>query len=104
MLTSSANTLNTAIRLDFPEEQERGTIVADLAKNFNVRSSDIGGRSFDILSQIMKSGHKVIANDGKWVEINKETGVITVKEPVDRETECGEDSELECVIVLKVFK
>nr|XP_039267146.1 protocadherin beta-16-like [Styela clava] len=88
-------------RIDFPEEQEPGTVVAKLAELFSVRAAELTGRTFEILGQRMIAGHKEIASDGKWLKINRQTGVITVNQPVDRETECGNDPELECVILLQ---
>lgn len=89
-------------RMEFPEEQDPGTIVANLPQMFNVRFNDLPGRYFEIIGQRMKVGNKVVMSDGTWLKIDRSTGVISVDEPVDRETECGEDPELECVILLQV--
>lgn len=92
----------TTHRMEFPEEQDPGTVVANLPQMFNVRFNDLPGRYFEIIGQRMKVGNKVVTSGGKWLKIDRFTGVIAVDEPVDRETECGEDPDLKCVIMLQV--
>ena len=60
-------------------------------------------------------GHRKYGSGTPWVNLNQETGIVTVNRPVDRERDCGKDNSLNCIIkvivstfylheILKTFK
>ncbi|CAK8673498.1 unnamed protein product [Clavelina lepadiformis] len=88
------------VEIPFFEEQPKGTEIHNLKNDvsISVRPSVF----FKLTGQYMTSSGGPIMKE--WVALNEETGVITVNQRVDRETDCDADSLESCIIHVTVFQ
>ncbi|XP_053092851.1 protocadherin alpha-3 isoform X8 [Pangasianodon hypophthalmus] len=87
-----SNTANGQISYSIMEESSPGTTVGNLAKDLNLNVQDLEHRGFQIIS----------GPNARYFDLNVKTGVLHVKERIDREELCGRSTkctfELEAVI------
>lgn len=63
---------------------------------------DREGITFKIIKQYLTLGGDEIDDKTNWVTLNKETGVLKVATPVDRERDCRADQSKQCIVHVKV--
>ncbi|XP_058263970.1 protocadherin alpha-8-like isoform X4 [Hemibagrus wyckioides] len=81
--------VNGQIVYQIAEESTPGTAVGNLAKDFNLNVQDLESRGFHIVSE----------NYGRYFDLNRKTGIISVKEILDREELC--ERNIHCSIALE---
>ncbi|XP_060768595.1 protocadherin alpha-3-like [Neoarius graeffei] len=86
------NTANGQIAYSVMEESNLGTTVGNLAKDLNLNVQDLEHRGLQIIS----------GPNSRYFDLNVKTGVLRVKERIDREDLCGRSTkctfELEAVM------
>ncbi|XP_047015703.1 protocadherin alpha-3 isoform X10 [Ictalurus punctatus] len=86
------NIANGQITYSVMEESSPGTTVGNIAKDLNLNGQDLEHRGFQIIS----------GPNARYFDLNVKTGVLHVKERIDREELCGRSTkctfELEAVI------
>ncbi|XP_021484162.2 protocadherin beta-6-like [Meriones unguiculatus] len=80
-----------AIRYSMPEETESGYLVANLAKDLGLRAGELATRG----ARIHHRGSK------EHLQLDAETGILFLKEKLDREVLCGETDP--CVLHFQVI-
>ncbi|XP_022527776.2 protocadherin alpha-3 isoform X5 [Astyanax mexicanus] len=74
------------------EESKHGTTVGNLAKDLNINVQDLEPRGFQLVS----------GPNSRYFDVNVKTGVLLLKERIDREEICGRSSkcslELEAIV------
>ncbi|XP_052430012.1 protocadherin alpha-8-like isoform X9 [Carassius gibelio] len=73
------------------EEVNPGTAVGNLAKDFNINLQDIERRGFHIVSE----------SNRRYFDLNSKTGVLHVKERIDREEVC--EQNVKCSLPLEAI-
>ncbi len=73
------------------EEANPGTTVGNLAKDFNLNLQDIERRGFQVVSETNR----------RYFDLNLKTGVLHVKERIDREELCGQN--VKCSLPLEAI-
>ncbi|XP_061542630.1 LOW QUALITY PROTEIN: protocadherin alpha-3-like [Phycodurus eques] len=79
-------TASGQLSYSIPEESNPGTVVGNIAKDFNINVQDLRSRLFQIAAGAKK----------KFLEVNLQTGALYVNERIDREELCTE--EVKCSI------
>ncbi|KAM8994196.1 uncharacterized protein PRD47_014351 [Ara ararauna] len=79
------------LRYSLPEEMERNSFVANISKDLGVSPSQLAARSARVVSE----------GNEQLFRLNQNTGVLTAKEPLDREELCPQSDT--CMIVFKIF-
>ncbi|XP_002129128.2 protocadherin beta-18 [Ciona intestinalis] len=90
------------IRIQFLEEQPEATVVYNLKED--LLASQREGVYFKMLSQYMTSGVDITDDVTEWVQLDENSGIVTVNTPVDRETMCDADDTQPCVIHVKIAR
>nr|XP_023698685.1 protocadherin gamma-A11-like isoform X25 [Paramormyrops kingsleyae] len=89
----SVVSVNGQVRLSIPEEMERGSLIGNIAK-------DLG---LDI--KRLRSGNARIytGDSSEYIELDRERGLLLVKEKIDRESLCGKTTPcaLHCQVILE---
>ncbi|XP_048459462.1 protocadherin-10-like [Rhincodon typus] len=85
---SSWNLVLGQIRYSIPEELQLGAFVGNIAEDLGLDVKQLSTRSFRLVSGPRK----------QYVEINLDTGILFVKDKIDREEICGRS--LSCVLSL----
>ena len=73
------------------EESSAGTTVGNVAKNFNIDVKDLEHRGFQIVSGPNK----------RYFDVNTKTGILHVKERIDRDEICGQN--VKCTLPLEAI-
>ncbi|XP_041929679.1 protocadherin alpha-5-like isoform X28 [Alosa sapidissima] len=73
------------------EEANPGTTIGHLAKDFNLDVNDLQRRGF----------HIVAGQNARYFDVNVKTGILSVKERIDREVLCGSSGK--CAVPLEVI-
>ncbi|XP_075298087.1 protocadherin beta-16-like [Opisthocomus hoazin] len=68
------------VRYSVPEEAERGSFVANIAKDLGLAGEELSARQ----ARIVPEGEK------QYLQLNKHTGDLVVREQMDREELCGQ--------------
>ncbi|NWY07836.1 PCDBG protein, partial [Nothoprocta ornata] len=79
------------LRYSLAEEMERDAFVADVAKDLGVSLSQLAARKARVVSE----------GNEQYFRLNQNTGVLTVKETLDREEICPQSDV--CTLFFKVF-
>ncbi|NXK79378.1 PCDBG protein, partial [Amazona guildingii] len=79
------------LRYSLPEEMERDSFVADIAKDLGVSPSQLVARNARVVSE----------GNEQLFRLNQNTGVLTAKESLDREEICPQSDT--CMIFFKIF-
>ncbi|XP_061643428.1 protocadherin alpha-3-like [Phyllopteryx taeniolatus] len=79
-------TASGQLSYSIPEESNPGTVVGNIAKDFDINVQDLHSRLFQIAATAKK----------KFLEVNLQTGALYVNERIDREELCAE--EVKCSI------
>uniref|UniRef100_A0A8C5IFR6 Protocadherin gamma-C3 n=1 Tax=Junco hyemalis TaxID=40217 RepID=A0A8C5IFR6_JUNHY len=87
MCQSGAETL----RYSLPEEMERDSFVANIAKDLGVPLSQLAARKARVVSE----------GNEQLFRLNQNTGILTAKESLDREEICPQSDT--CTLVFKIF-
>ncbi|GCC29831.1 hypothetical protein chiPu_0008273 [Chiloscyllium punctatum] len=84
-----SNPLNNEIRYSIPEELQPGAFVGNIANDLGLRAEQLTARNFRVVSGPRK----------QYLEVNLNSGILFVKENIDREQLCG--SGLTCMLSLE---
>uniref|UniRef100_A0A8U8CB29 Protocadherin gamma-C3 n=1 Tax=Geospiza parvula TaxID=87175 RepID=A0A8U8CB29_GEOPR len=79
------------LRYSLPEEMERDSFVANIAKDLGVPLSQLAARKARVVSE----------GNEQLFRLNQNTGVLTAKESLDREEICPQSDT--CTLVFKIF-
>ncbi|NXY37034.1 PCDBG protein, partial [Pomatorhinus ruficollis] len=79
------------LRYSLPEEMERDSFVANIAKDLGVPLSQLAARKARVVSE----------GDEQLFRLDQRTGVLTAKESLDREEICPQSDT--CTLVFKIF-
>ncbi|XP_009696595.1 PREDICTED: protocadherin beta-15-like, partial [Cariama cristata] len=79
------------LRYSLPEEMERDSFVADIANDLGVAPSQLAARKARVVSE----------GNEQLFHLNQNTGVLTVKESLDREEICPQSDT--CTLFFKIF-
>ncbi|NWT75733.1 PCDBG protein, partial [Prunella himalayana] len=79
------------LRYSLPEEMERDSFVANIAKDLGVPLSQVVARKARVVSE----------GNEQLFRLNQNTGVLTAKESLDREEICPQSDT--CTLVFKIF-
>ncbi|NXH47910.1 PCDBG protein, partial [Dicaeum eximium] len=79
------------LRYSLPEEMERDSFVANIAKDLGVPLSQLAARKARVVSE----------GNEQLFRLNQNTGVLTAKESLDREEICPQSNT--CTLVFKIF-
>ncbi|XP_030594770.1 protocadherin gamma-A11-like isoform X36 [Archocentrus centrarchus] len=87
---SSLRTVFGQVTYSIPEEMSKGSVVGNIAKDLGIEVKRL------------KSGKAriYIEDNGGYVELNKDRGVLLIKERIDRETLCGQTTP--CALHLQI--
>ncbi|NXX82823.1 PCDBG protein, partial [Urocolius indicus] len=67
-------------RYSIPEEEERGSFVANIAKDLGLTGEELSARQ----ARLVTEGEK------QYLQLNQHTGDLVVREQMDREELCGQ--------------
>ncbi|XP_027014442.2 protocadherin alpha-2-like [Tachysurus fulvidraco] len=73
------------------EEAKKGTVVGNLAKDFNLNVQEMESRMFQL----------VTGPNAKYFEVNRKTGILLVNDRIDREELC--ESKQKCVLNIEAM-
>nr|XP_030139508.1 protocadherin beta-16 [Taeniopygia guttata] len=79
------------LRYSLPEEMERDSFVANIAKDLGVPLSQLAARKARVVSE----------GNEQLFRLNQNTGVLTAKESLDREEICPQSDT--CTLIFKIF-
>ncbi|NXF27207.1 PCDBG protein, partial [Rhodinocichla rosea] len=79
------------LRYSLPEEMEKDSFVANIAKDLGVPLSQLAARKARVVSE----------GNEQLFRLNQDTGVLTAKESLDREEICPQSDT--CTLVFKIF-
>ncbi|NWY66720.1 PCDBG protein, partial [Erithacus rubecula] len=79
------------LRYSLPEEMERDSFVANIAKDLGVPLSQLAARKARVVSQ----------GNEQLFRLNQNTGILTARESLDREEICPQSDT--CTLVFKIF-
>ncbi|KAM9857243.1 protocadherin-10a [Aulostomus maculatus] len=91
ILLSALRGAAAQLRYSVPEEQERGSVVANIAEDLGLDVTKLSARHFQT----------VPSSRTPFLELNLETGALLVKEQMDRERIC--EQSVPCLLHLEVF-
>ncbi|XP_014808380.1 PREDICTED: protocadherin beta-16-like, partial [Calidris pugnax] len=80
-----------SLRYSLAEEMERDSFVANIAKDLGVSPSQLAARKARVVSE----------GNEQLFRLNQNTGVLTAKEPLDREEICPQSQT--CTLFFKIF-
>ena len=60
--------------------------------------------SFKLTHQQLVVGRKAKSVGSQWIDLDRESGAVTVKTPIDRERDCSVDNSVKCIIDVTVHK
>ncbi|XP_074012158.1 protocadherin beta-16-like [Numenius arquata] len=80
-----------SLRYSLAEEMERDSFVANIAKDLGVSPSQLAARKARVVSE----------GNEQLFHLNQNTGVLTAKEPLDREEICPQSET--CTLFFKIF-
>nr|XP_006632043.1 PREDICTED: protocadherin alpha-C2-like [Lepisosteus oculatus] len=91
VLSMACSVASSKMRYSVPEEMEKGSVIANLAKDIGVD-----------VDSLMKPELRIALGPGKqFLDVNKENGNLYVVEKIDREELCG--SKTNCLLNLEVI-
>ncbi|XP_075902780.1 protocadherin beta-16-like [Nelusetta ayraudi] len=90
VLAAIASTASSVTHYSVPEEMEEGSVVANLATDLRLDAKTLTGRKMRV---------DVVGNK-KYLDINKETGELFIRERIDRELLCPLKTTTHCFLKL----
>ncbi|XP_002933686.3 protocadherin gamma-B2 [Xenopus tropicalis] len=85
------NVLYGQIQYSIPEEMKQGSVIGNIANDFNLDVKELSLRNLHIASHDKK----------QYVNVNLENGDLVITEKIDREALCG--TEQQCILNLKAM-
>uniref|UniRef100_A0A3B4GSI7 Cadherin domain-containing protein n=1 Tax=Pundamilia nyererei TaxID=303518 RepID=A0A3B4GSI7_9CICH len=87
---SSLGTVFGQVAYSIPEEMSKGSVVGNIAQDLGINVKRLKSGKARIYTE----------DNGKYVELNKDRGVLLVRERIDRETLCGQTTP--CALHLQI--